>query len=97
MDPPDNIVADTVCQHGSQRVELKWNRPYTLLGVDIISYTVELGGREYSDSCSTTIVDDPYISSLSCENQIVCVSATTLAGMSDFSCIEAILTGGKQK
>ena len=75
-------------------------RPYTLSGVDIINYTVMLDKKEYmhnvNGSHNNTVVDDPYRNSTSCENHTICVSATTLAGTSNLSCIEAILIGGKK-
>ena len=94
VDSPDNITVSTFCQQDLQRVEIGWNRPYTLSGVDIAYYTVKLDGMLHNVSGNDSKIVT-YRNSSSCENQTVCVSVTTLAGTSNCSCIEAFLFGGK--
>ena len=99
VDPPDNITTRIVCQNNVRRLQIELKKPSTLLGVEIINYNVVVEGmqeHETNGSNNKIIVDYPYINSSSCQNQSICVSATTLAGVSNFSCIEVFLIESKE-
>ena len=76
-----------------RRLQIEWDRPSTLAGVDITYYTIEVEGiiRTTSGSDNEISVDFPYLNASSCQNQTICTAATTLAGISNFTCIEAFL------
>ena len=90
VDPPGNTIAKVICQESVRRLQIEWDMPSTLVGVDITNYTIEVEGMQFNTSGSDNkiAVQLHSLNPLSCQNQTVCVSATTLAGMSNFSCVE---------
>ena len=97
VDPPKNIVPNSSCQENVQRLEIEWDEPSTLIGVDIINYTILFEDLKYSTSGSTNNFDTdfPYLNSSTCQNQTTCAAASTLAGRSTFTCTEALLIESK--
>ena len=95
MDPPEITSSTAVYQGNVPKVQIEWNPPPTLLGVNISNYTIVIEGVKSSASgnvCETE-VDFPYMSYS--QNQNICVAAITPAGMSEFACNEFFLTEGK--
>ena len=97
MDPPEITNATTFCQGNVPKVQIEWNPPPTLLGVNISNYTIVIEGVESSASgnATETVVNFPCISY--CQNRNVCVAATTLAGMSKLACDEVSVTESKNE
>ena len=97
VDPPEITNATAVCQGNMPKVQIEWNRPSTLLGVNISNYTIDVEGVESiaNGNANQAVVNFPCV--LHCQNQNICVSATTLAGMSELACDKVSLTESKNE
>ena len=95
VDPPEITKATAFCQGNVSEVQIEWNPPLTLQGVNIINYTIVIDGEESSENGNATETAVNF--SCTCQNHSVCVAATTLAGMSELACNEVSLTESKNE
>lgn len=96
MEPPGDIRTDTSCNKNQLTLNIHWDRPSTLLGVDILSYsvTIEEVNNGTNGSDNSVAVPFPGINSTSCGTHSICVAASTPAGWSNYSCIDVMLLKG---
>ena len=85
VDPPGNLSVIISCHGDEQRVEIEWESPPTLHGVEITHYTFIVEEMNYSASGdkSNMTLRPP-----SCQNRTICGAASTAAGTSSYKCFE---------
>ena len=88
VDPPQNMNATFSCHGDEHRVDIEWESPSTLHGVEITHYTFSVEGMNYNASGNERGLSETLPS---CQNQTICGAASTVAGMSAYKCIEGTI------